>query len=73
MRWLFQRLVCVEPQDIPDEQKSQSSFTLDKLRTGKAGGFQGRPEKDPDVCYSFWVGASIQVGQAYIAEHFKMC
>src|SRR5699024_10644813 len=22
-------------------------------------GFQGRPYKDPDTCYSFWVGASL--------------
>ena len=24
-------------------------------------GFQGRPNKDPDTCYSFWVGASLAV------------
>lgn len=24
-------------------------------------GFQGRPNKDADVCYSFWCGASLQV------------
>eukprot|EP00966_Prymnesium_polylepis_P043145 1002147-Prymnesium_polylepis.1 len=24
------------------------------------GGFQGRPNKDEDTCYSFWIGASLQ-------------
>ena len=25
-------------------------------------GFQGRPNKPVDTCYSFWLGASLQVG-----------
>jgi geranylgeranyl transferase type-1 subunit beta len=25
------------------------------------GGFQGRPGKLEDVCYSFWIGAALQV------------
>jgi len=25
------------------------------------GGFQGRPNKDPDTCYSFWLGASLSI------------
>lgn len=25
------------------------------------GGFQGRPYKDPDTCYSFWLGATLSI------------
>lgn len=25
------------------------------------GGFQGRPNKDPDTCYSFWLGATLTI------------
>lgn len=25
------------------------------------GGFQGRPNKDPDTCYSFWLGATLSM------------
>lgn len=28
-------------------------------------GFQGRPYKDPDTCYSFWVGASCALLKAF--------
>lgn len=24
-------------------------------------GFQGRPNKDVDTCYSFWIGATLKV------------
>ena len=27
-------------------------------------GFQGRPNKPVDTCYSFWVGASLEVNDA---------
>jgi geranylgeranyl transferase type-1 subunit beta len=27
------------------------------------GGFQGRPGKDEDACYSFWIGATISVSR----------
>lgn len=27
----------------------------------QVGGFQGRVNKDPDVCYSFWIGGSLQM------------
>lgn len=29
------------------------------LTQRQVGGFQGRPSKDPDSCYSFWVGGSL--------------
>jgi geranylgeranyl transferase type-1 subunit beta len=30
----------------------------------QVGGFQGRPGKDEDTCYSFWIGASLALLQA---------
>jgi hypothetical protein len=27
----------------------------------QVGGFQGRPNKDEDTCYSFWIGASLSI------------
>lgn len=27
----------------------------------QVAGFQGRPNKDPDTCYSFWVGATLHL------------
>lgn len=45
--------------------------TLQRLRRPQAavqwcverqlGGFQGRPNKDEDTCYSFWIGASLEL------------
>ena len=29
-------------------------------------GFQGRPNKPVDTCYSFWLGASLQVGDDHV-------
>ena len=63
VRWLSQRLVQIdasdapELEDLPQEQKQ----ALTMLTREESGGFQGRPEKDADVCYSFWVGAALQV------------
>jgi geranylgeranyl transferase type-1 subunit beta len=31
----------------------------------QVGGFQGRINKDPDTCYSFWVGASLKMLGAF--------
>jgi geranylgeranyl transferase type-1 subunit beta len=28
-------------------------------------GFQGRPNKDPDTCYSFWIGATLKLLNAF--------
>ena len=30
-------------------------------RQTPAGGFNGRPEKAPDVCYSFWILSSLRI------------
>jgi geranylgeranyl transferase type-1 subunit beta len=32
-------------------------WCLDRQSTG----FQGRPNKQPDTCYCFWIGASLEV------------
>ena len=31
----------------------------------QVSGFQGRPNKDPDTCYSFWVGATLALLNAF--------
>ncbi|KAI1301543.1 Geranylgeranyl transferase type-1 subunit beta [Halotydeus destructor] len=31
----------------------------------QVGGFQGRPNKDADTCYSFWIGATLKLLDAY--------
>ena len=28
-------------------------------------GFTGRPNKDADTCYSFWVGAALEVRESF--------
>lgn len=53
-----------EPEDLPREQGQ----ALEALSTGQGGGFQGRPEKDADVCYSFWVGAAIQLLRDHLEQ-----
>ncbi|KAH7637905.1 geranylgeranyl transferase type-1 subunit beta-like protein [Dermatophagoides farinae] len=43
--------------DVYDQRKRQliAEWCLHRQVTG----FQGRPHKDPDTCYSFWVGATL--------------
>lgn len=36
-------------------------WCLDRQSTG----FQGRPNKQPDTCYCFWIGASLDVSEVY--------
>jgi geranylgeranyl transferase type-1 subunit beta len=33
-----------------------------------SGGFQGRPGKDEDVCYSFWCGGALRV-RRFVSKH----
>ncbi|KAI8818036.1 terpenoid cyclases/protein prenyltransferase alpha-alpha toroid [Fimicolochytrium jonesii] len=35
------------------------------LRQQEEGGFNGRPGKDADTCYAFWVGGSLEILGAY--------
>lgn len=39
------------------EQEGLKKWCLLRQKTG----FQGRPNKPADTCYSFWIGASLQV------------
>ncbi|KAJ1840721.1 geranylgeranyl transferase type-1 subunit beta, partial [Coemansia sp. RSA 2708] len=41
---------------LPSRQR-----TLQWALFRQSGGYQGRANKAPDVCYSFWVGASIEI------------
>lgn len=41
--------------------KARALHWLMSRQIGKGGGFQGRPHKAIDTCYSFWVGASINL------------
>ena len=42
----------------PGERESLMKWCLLRQQTG----FQGRPNKPTDTCYSFWVGATLKVG-----------
>ena len=48
-------------------ETSFSAIELKKLRQWcllrQQSGFQGRPNKPVDTCYSFWVGATLQVSK----------
>lgn len=35
------------------------------------GGFQGRPNKDVDTCYSFWIGASLKILNAFELSNYE--
>lgn len=36
-------------------------------------GFQGRPNKLPDVCYGFWIGASLKIVDCFdLVNHEKL-
>lgn len=67
--WLVHRIVpldpeLLDPEDLSCESDPNGEPLLVSVENGDlpVAGFQGRPEKSPDACYSFWVGASLQVG-----------
>ena len=40
----------------------------------QVGGFQGRPNKDEDTCYSFWIGASLDLlGAPHLTDANALC
>ena len=41
----------------PEERRGLARWCLRRQVTG----FQGRPNKPSDTCYSFWIGASLEV------------
>ncbi|KAI9894405.1 MAG: hypothetical protein M1814_003162 [Vezdaea aestivalis] len=77
LHWLVSRQSADLPapdSDTEDEPSFHSgrpiSHTLDSssspfLAPGPAAGFAGRPSKVPDTCYSFWVGASLEMLGSY--------
>lgn len=63
MSWLAHRLIqpskhsnSPSPDEL-DDNNANEDFKLEK----RSIGYQGRVNKDRDACYSFWVGASLQV------------
>jgi len=67
LSWLVQRQVNPNATVfLPDsDSDDEESETIDEVQlavqASKMAGFQGRPNKDPDACYSFWIGASLFV------------
>lgn len=66
--WLVHRQVPLEAhmldgEDVSSEADPEGDAFLRDLADGKREivGCQGRPEKLPDACYSFWVGGSIEL------------
>lgn len=48
---------------VEDDMKNIVHWCLNR----QVNGFQGRASKEPDSCYSFWVGASL-----YLLDSFKL-
>jgi geranylgeranyl transferase type-1 subunit beta len=66
LRWLVMRQVPprTELEEEDTESDDRSPPAEDLFAGGKImgiAGVQGRVNKDPDSCYSFWVGASLKV------------
>jgi geranylgeranyl transferase type-1 subunit beta len=47
-----------------DTTEVDNESTIRWLAQRQIGGFQGRPGKLEDVCYSFWCGAALKVSQS---------
>ena len=47
-----------------EEQEKIREWCLRRQQTG----FNGRPNKDVDTCYSFWVGATLEVIEQYCID-----
>jgi geranylgeranyl transferase type-1 subunit beta len=74
-RWLVQRQVPFEDKDEMDdddwkeivekgtEEQKAEGMRVQRGTDGRPlwGGFHGRCNKKADTCYSFWVGASLEV------------
>jgi len=44
-----------------DEGLKSKKDTLNWCLSRQVNGFQGRANKPPDTCYSFWIGAALDV------------
>lgn len=60
---------------LSDQMHLISSKQLEKMKRWllfrQDGGFQGRPNKPIDTCYSFWIGAALKIVDAFELSNFK--
>jgi geranylgeranyl transferase type-1 subunit beta len=60
---------------LSDQMHLLSSRQLEKMKRWllfrQEGGFQGRPNKPIDTCYSFWIGAALKIVEAFELSNFK--
>lgn len=84
LSWLLSRQVAfknihgmteedyTEIQNGDNEEEKQALEEVELMDDGsgrpKCAGFNGRCNKMPDTCYSFWVGASLEVRRALLRE-----
>jgi geranylgeranyl transferase type-1 subunit beta len=52
---------------LVSRQLGGRASTGEEETDGAGGGFQGRPGKLEDVCYSFWCGGAMRVGVAPVS------
>lgn len=61
--------------NMSDQMHLISSKQLEKIKRWllfrQEGGFQGRPNKPIDTCYSFWIGAALKIIDAFELSNFK--
>ncbi|KAH8916590.1 terpenoid cyclases/Protein prenyltransferase [Atractiella rhizophila] len=65
LRWLVQRQVTYIDESSPSPSPSESVPPSQSNTQGKDG-FQGRVNKDPDACYSFWVTAALSILASFL-------
>lgn len=60
---------------LSDQMNLLSEKQLEKMKRWllfrQDGGFQGRPNKPIDTCYSFWIGAALKIIEAFELSNFK--
>lgn len=60
---------------LSDQMHLLSAKKLEKIKRWllfrQEGGFQGRPNKPIDTCYSFWIGAALKIVDAFELSNFK--
>ena len=59
LAWSVQRQVSPNPRVFEDEEEENDVALA--MKAASMAGFQGRAGKDPDACYSYWIGATIRV------------
>lgn len=60
---------------LSDQMSLLSEKQLEKMKRWllfrQDGGFQGRPNKPIDTCYSFWIGAALKIIEAFELSNFR--